>query len=131
MLLTLIICQSCFYWHKKSHIKINWGHHSCYGYGLARENLEREQQSASFNMEWYSEIGFVISTISYIIFGTNSSFHVEQRTAGRVWSLYFGALLLVLAQFLFCRGEGGGAGRWTIILWGLGTFLIFPNFLGS
>ena len=23
---------------------------------------------------------------------------------------------------------GGGAGRWAIILWGLDTFLIFPNF---
>ena len=23
----------------------------------------------------------------------------------------------------------GGAGRWAIILWGLDTFLIFPNFL--
>ena len=46
MLLTLIICQSCFYWHKKSY-------HSRYGYGLSREqvlsfsnvleNLERER----------------------------------------------------------------------------------------
>ena len=26
---------------------------------------------------------------------------------------------------------GGRAGRWAIILWGLGTFLIFPNFLRS
>ena len=25
---------------------------------------------------------------------------------------------------------GGGAGRWVIVPWGLGTFLIFPNFLG-
>ena len=28
-------------------------------------------------------------------------------------------------EFLFWRGSG----RWAIILWGLGTFLIFPNFL--
>ena len=26
---------------------------------------------------------------------------------------------------------GGGDARWGIILWGLDTFLIFPNFLGS
>ena len=25
----------------------------------------------------------------------------------------------------------GGSGHWVIILWGLGTFLIFPNFLRS
>ena len=23
----------------------------------------------------------------------------------------------------------GGAGRWAIILWGLGTFLLYPNFV--
>ena len=26
---------------------------------------------------------------------------------------------------------GWGTGRWAIILWGLDTFLIFPNFVGS
>ena len=44
---------------------------------------------------------------------------------GRVWSLCFGALLLVLAEFLFCRG----AVHWAIILWGLDTFLIFPKII--
>ena len=34
--------------------------------------------------------------------------------------LFFGALLLVLAGFLFWRG----AGQWPVILWGLDTFLI-------
>ena len=44
---------------------------------------------------------------------------------GGVWSLCFGALLLVLAEFLFCRG----AVHWAIILWGLDTFLIFPKII--
>ena len=41
-----------------------------------------------------------------------------------------------ITPFLFFRpGRGsklsGGTGRWAIILWNLGTFLIFPNFLRS
>ena len=47
-----------------------------------------------------------------------------------VWSLCFGALSLVLMEFLFCQRESGG-GHWAIIHWGLGTFLIFPNVLRS
>ena len=40
----------------------------------------------------------------------------------------------MLAGVSFWRGGGGGgggAGRSAIVLWGLDTFLIFPNFLGS
>ena len=34
--------------------------------------------------------------------------------------------------FNFAGGRGvRGAGGWAIILWGLGTFLMFPDFLGS
>ena len=33
--------------------------------------------------------------------------------------------------FIVAAGEGGVAGRWAITLWGLDTFLIFANFLGS
>ena len=29
----------------------------------------------------------------------------------------------------FHVGYGGWAGRWAIILWGLDTFLMFPNFV--
>ena len=46
---------------------------------------------------------------------------------GGVWLLFFGAFLLVLAGLLFSRGDG----YWAIILWGLDTFLIFPNFQRS
>ena len=63
------------------------------------------------------------SAIGFEISGAGSTFRVGQRAAGGIWSLFFGAFLVVLASFCF----GGGLG----ILWGLGTFLMFPNFLGS
>ena len=69
-------------------------------------------------------------TIGYGIFETDSGFRVEWRTERGVWSLCFGALSLVLMEFLFCQRESGG-GHWAIIHWGLGTFLIFPNVLRS
>ena len=39
-----------------------------------------------------------------------------------------------LGLALICVGGSAGGvwpGRWAIFLWGLGTFLAFPNFLGS
>ena len=39
--------------------------------------------------------------------------------------MFFGAFLLALGGFSFWRGDG----HWAIILWGLDTFLIFPNFV--
>ena len=46
---------------------------------------------------------------------------------GGVWFLFFGSFLLVLAGLLFWRGS------WSLgcHLWGLGNFLVLPNFLGS
>ena len=63
-------------------------------------------------------------TVGCGVFGAGSGFGVGWRGGG-VWSLCFGALLLVLAEFLFCRG----AVHWAIILWGLDTFLIFPKII--
>ena len=46
------------------------------------------------------------------------------RWGGRGVNCYFfGTFLLVLAKFL------RGAGRLAIVIWGLDTFLIFPNFV--
>ena len=56
------------------------------------------------------------SAMAHRMFGSGSSFRVGWRTAGG----------LVLAGIWF----GGGTGRWAGILRGLGTFLVFPNFLG-
>ena len=52
-----------------------------------------------------------------------------------VWGAHRGGDLVTVfrgvfgsaGEFLFWRGSG----HWAIILWGLGTFLIFPNFLRS
>ena len=41
--------------------------------------------------------------------------------------LFRGGFLLVWGSFYFC----GGVGHWAIVLWRLGTFLIFTNFLRS
>ena len=38
-------------------------------------------------------------------------------------------LLSVFREFSAGVVRPGGAGRWAIILWGLGTFLMFSNFL--
>ena len=67
----------------------------------------------------YEGIGKLWSAIADGVFGTGSGFGVEWRTAERVYFLFFGGFVLVLA----------GGWRWAIVLWGLGTFLIFPNFL--
>ena len=42
---------------------------------------------------------------------------------GGVNCYFFGTFLLVLAKFW------RGAGRLAIVIWGLDTFLIFPNFV--
>ena len=48
---------------------------------------------------------FSTATISHKIFGTNSSFHVKERNAGKVQLLFFGTFLLVLPKFSFWQGE--------------------------
>ena len=48
---------------------------------------------------------FSTATISHKVFGTDSSFHVKECTAGKVQLLFFGTFLLVLPEFSFWRGE--------------------------
>ena len=43
-------------------------------------------------------VGGFSPTMAHKIFGANSSFRVEWRTAGRVRFLFFGSLLLVLTK---------------------------------
>ena len=50
---------------------------------------------------------------------------VGWRIAGRGG---WGCLFAVFQGCFAGVGGGGGSGRWTIILWGLYTFLIFRNF---
>ena len=59
------------------------------------------------------------------LFGTGSSFRVGWRTVGGLDLCFSGFFRWYWQRFHF----GGGAGRWAIVLWGLDTFLIFPNFL--
>ena len=63
-------------------------------------------------------------TIIHKIFETDSSFHVKQRTVGKVQVLFFCRFLLLLAKFSFREED-----------WALGSncmiFLICPNFLRS
>ena len=50
------------------------------------------------------------------------------------WLMGYLGLALVFVWGGFSAGVGGGGGghgRSAIVLWGLDTFLIFPNFLGS
>ena len=68
-----------------------------------------------------------LPTMARGVFGAGSGFRVEWHTAVGVYFLSFGGFLLVLRGFYF----GGGAGRWAILLWGLDTFLMFPNSQGS
>ena len=68
--------------------------------------------------------------IAHRVFGTGSGFHVGWRTAGgfSLFGFYFSVDFCWYWQgFHFA----GGAGRWAIILWGLGAFLMFHSFLGS
>ena len=68
------------------------------------------------------------SAMARRIFGAGSSFRVGWRTAGGGGGLdlcFSGFFRWYWRRFHF----GGGAGRWAIVLWGLDTFLIFPNFL--
>ena len=69
----------------------------------------------------------VVPTIIEMIFESGSSFHVEWRTAGGVYFLFSRVFCYYWRSF----GLAGGAGRWAMILWGLSTFLIFRNLLGS
>ena len=67
------------------------------------------------------------STIGYKIFGTDSS---SGGIVHRGWGL-----IAIFRNSFASTSEifilSGGAGRWAIILWGLETFLIYPNFVGS
>ena len=67
------------------------------------------------------------ATIARGIFGAGSGFRVGWGIAGAggVGFCLSAVFLLVLAEFLFWWVEW----RWAIILWGLDTFLMFPNFL--
>ena len=57
--------------------------------------------------------------------GTGSGFRVGWRAAG-------GGGLLSIFQFLLASlSFWRGAGRWATSPWGLDSFLIFTNFLGS
>ena len=61
-----------------------------------------------------------LPTITHKIFETNSSFHVKQRTTGKVQFLFFKSFLLVLTKLSFSQGG-----------WGLGydsmKFIQFPD----
>ena len=73
-------------------------------------------------------IGLILgATISYRVFEAVSGFRVKWRTAVKVQFLFFKGFLVVLAGWSFWRG----AGHWAFILWGLDSFLVFPNFLRS
>ena len=47
----------------------------------------------------------------------------------RVGFVFFKDFLLVLAKYSFWRGHLA-LGYWAVVLWDIGTFLRFPNFLG-
>ena len=68
------------------------------------------------------------STIGWGISGAGSTFRVGggAHRGGDLVTIFRGAFGSA-GGFLFWRGSG----HWAIILWGLGTFLIFPNFLRS
>ena len=53
---------------------------------------------AVLNAVWYN---FANSTAIHKIFVTNSSFHVKQRTTGKVQFLFFSSFLLVLTKCSF------------------------------
>ena len=73
-------------------------------------------------------IGLILkAAISNKIFETDSSFRVKWRTAVKVQFLFFNSFFVVLAKWSFWQG----ARQWAFILWGLDSFLIFPNFLRS
>ena len=61
------------------------------------------------------------------VFGTGCGFRVGWHTVG--WgglaAIFRGGFARVGWVFI----GGGRDGRWGIILWGLGTFLLLPNFL--
>ena len=63
-------------------------------------------------------------TIAHGVFGTSSGFGV-----GKGLISVFQGFSASIGKAFILAGGGGGAGRWAIILWGLDTFLIFPNFL--
>ena len=65
--------------------------------------------------------GILFPAVGRGVSGAGSGFRVGWPTTGRV-------LLFFLCLF---ASIGGGGGRWAIILWGSGTFLIFPSFLRS
>ena len=73
--------------------------------------------------------GRVGPAMAHRVFEAGSGFHVGWRkNSGKV--LIFVSQELsssIIKAFILA----GGAGRWAIALWGLDTFVIFPNFLTS
>ena len=67
---------------------------------------------------------YLLSTIIHKIFVTNSGFHVEQHTTGKVQFLFFRRFLLVLAKVSLMKDDLA-PGNCSMKL------LIFPNFLRS
>ena len=47
----------------------------------------------------------LVLTSSHKIFETNSSFHVKQRTMGKIQFLFFKSFLLALTKFLIWQGD--------------------------
>ena len=72
----------------------------------------------------------LLAAVGCGVFGAGSGFVLGWCMAGGVGSPFFGGFFTSIWEFFVLAGGGGGWAR-GIILWGLCTFLIFPNFLGS
>ena len=66
-------------------------------------------------------------TVGHGVFEGKSSFRVAFRTAVGFNCCISGLFCYYWLNVHF--GGGGGASHWALILWGLDTFLIFPNFI--
>ena len=67
------------------------------------------------------------AAISCGVFGTGSMVFARISAMRREFNSIFQEFFTRVDSFHFARG----AAHWGIILWGLGTFLTFSNFLGS
>ena len=81
-----------------------------------------------YSQLFFYDFGHVLASMAHGVFGTGSCFRVEWRTAGGSWVSVFRGVSAGAGRGFHFRG---GPGRWAVIPWGLGNFLIFPNFLGS
>ena len=75
---------------------------------LELQNLSKKIKFEGVWGEFESKKLFAETTI-HKIFETNSSFHVKQRTTGKVQFVFFSSFLLVLTKFLFWE-EGWALG---------------------